>query len=196
MSQRQATIKRKTKETAIEILLNLDGSGKTEIETGVPFLDHMLDLFTKHGLFDLTIAAKGDLEIDEHHTVEDVGICLGQAFRMALGDKMGIERYGDAITPMDESLVMVAVDISGRPHLVYDMQLPLRTTGQFDTSLIVEFLHAFVNHAAITLHFKMLSGRNSHHILEGAFKGMAMAMRDACSINPRVAGIPSTKGEL
>lgn len=196
MGPREATIKRKTDETKIEISLNIEGTGKTSINTGIPFLNHMLNLFARHGLFDLTIVAKGDLEVDEHHTVEDVGISLGQAFRQALGDKTGIHRYGDSIMPMDESLVMVAVDISGRPHLIYDMQLPARKTGQFDTSLIVEFLHAFVNHAAITLHLKMLSGRNTHHIIEGAFKGIAVALREACATDPRVIGVPSTKGEL
>ncbi|MCL5291309.1 MAG: imidazoleglycerol-phosphate dehydratase HisB [Actinobacteria bacterium] len=196
MGPREATIKRKTDETKIEISLNIEGTGKTGINTGIPFLNHMLNLFARHGLFDLTIVAKGDLEVDEHHTVEDVGISLGQAFRQALGDKTGIHRYGDSIMPMDESLVMVAVDISGRPHLIYDMQLPARKTGQFDTSLIVEFLHAFVNHAAITLHLKMLSGRNTHHIIEGAFKGIAVALREACATDPRVIGVPSTKGEL
>lgn len=193
---REATIKRKTQETAIEIFLNVEGTGKASVSTGIPFLNHMLNLFAKHGLFDLTIKAEGDLEVDEHHTVEDVGICLGQAFRQAFGDKVGIRRYGDSITPMDEALVMVAVDVSGRPHLVYDVQLPTRKTGQFDVGLIVEFLHAFVNHAAITLHLKMLSGRNTHHILEAAFKGMALALREACSIDPRAVGVPSTKGEL
>lgn len=193
---RESTIKRKTQETAIEISLNVEGTGKASVSTGIPFLNHMLSLFAKHGLFDLTIRAEGDLEVDEHHTVEDVGICLGQAFRQAFGDKVGIRRYGDSITPMDEALVMVAVDVSGRPHLVYDVQLPARRTGQFDVGLIVEFLHAFVNHAAITLHLKMLSGRSTHHILEAAFKGMALALREACSLDPRVTGIPSTKGEL
>ncbi|MHB0977267.1 MAG: imidazoleglycerol-phosphate dehydratase HisB [Candidatus Aquicultorales bacterium] len=196
MTQRQSTIKRKTEETAIEIDLKLDGTGKSKIKTGIPFLDHMLTLFTRHGLFDLEVQARGDLEVDDHHTVEDVGICLGQAFRKAWGEKVGIERYGSSALPMDEALVLVAIDISGRPHLVYDVQLPARKTGQFDTSLVVEFLHAFVNHSAVTLHIKMLSGRNTHHILEALFKGMARAFKEASAINPKVAGVPSTKGEL
>lgn len=193
---RESTIKRKTEETKIEINLNIDGTGKSRVDTGIPFLNHMLNLFARHGLFDLVIEAEGDLEVDEHHTVEDVGISLGQAFRQALGDKTGIQRYGDSVMPMDEALVVVAVDISGRPHLVYDIQLPMRKTGQFDTTLIVEFLHAFVNHAAVTLHLRMLSGGNTHHIVEAAFKGMALAMRDACEKNPRVSGVPSTKGTI
>jgi imidazoleglycerol-phosphate dehydratase len=194
--ERIATIKRRTEETNVEIVLNLDGCGEYEIQTGIPFLNHMLSLLAKHGLFDLKIRARGDLEVDAHHTVEDVGICLGQAFRKALGEKRGIRRFGQSIVPMDEALALVSVDISGRPHLVYDVEMPAKTIGSFDSALTVDFLHAFVNHAAMTLHIRMLSGRNAHHIIEAIFKALAKALEMAAEVNPRVVGVPSTKGEI
>lgn len=196
MAERSAVINRKTKETAIEVSLNLDGKGKTDIETGVPFLDHMLDLLGKHGLYDLKVKAKGDLEVDAHHTVEDVGISLGQAFKKSLGDKKGIRRFGFSIVPMDESLAMAATDISGRGHLVYEADIAPEVLGTFDTSLIIEFFHAFVNHAAITLHVKLMAGRNTHHKIEAIFKALAKALDAATSFDPRVEEVPSTKGEL
>ena len=196
MAERKAIIKRDTKETAIEIFFAPDGAGKTEIDTGVPFFDHMLDLLGRHGLFDLKIKAKGDLEVDAHHTVEDVGICLGQAFRQSLGDMRGIARFGSAIVPMDESLVLVAIDISGRGHLVYDADVPSEMLGTFDTSLVIEFLHAFINHAAITTHIRLITGRNTHHKIEAVFKALARALDQATAIDPRVAEVPSTKGRL
>ncbi|HAW60613.1 MAG TPA: imidazoleglycerol-phosphate dehydratase HisB [Actinobacteria bacterium] len=197
MTKRESAIKRKTEETEIEVYLNLDGRGETKIDTGVPFFDHMLDLLSKHGLFDLTVKAKGDLEVDAHHTVEDVGICLGQAFRQSLGDKKGIARFGFSIVPMDEALALVSLDISGRPHLIYDVELPIELIGSFDTSLAHEFLHALVNHSAVTLHIKLLSGRNAHHIIEAIFKALAKAMSMAVSLEPRRAGeVPSTKGKI
>lgn len=196
MPDRIGVIIRETKETAIEISMNVDGQGATDIETGLPFLDHMLDLLARHGLFDLTIKAKGDLEVDAHHTVEDIGICLGQAFRKSLGEKKGIKRFGSGIVPMDESLAMVAVDISGRGHLIYDAEIPPEVLGTFDTSLIIEFLHAFVNHAAITLHVRLMTGRNTHHKIEAIFKALAKALDIASSIDPRIEGVPSTKGKI
>lgn len=194
--RRTSSVKRKTKETNIEVSLNIDGKGKAEVETGVPFLNHMLDLLAKHGMFDLTLQAKGDLEVDAHHTVEDVGICLGQAFRQALGEKVGITRFGFSIMPMDEALSIVALDVSGRSHLVYDVKLPYEEVGGFDTTLVVEFLHAFVNHTAITLHIKLMSGDNVHHMIESIFKGLAKALDAAVAVDPRIEGVPSTKGRL
>lgn len=196
MNGRTSSTKRETKETVIEASLNLDGRGKYEVETPVPFLNHMLELLAKHSLFDLVVRARGDLEVDAHHTVEDIGISLGQVFRKSLGDKSGIQRFGFSIVPMDEALAMVSVDISGRPHLVYDVDLPIEVVGTFDTTLTADFIHAFVNHAAITLHIKMLSGRNAHHMIEAMFKGIARALDMATRINPRVGGVPSTKGEI
>ncbi len=196
MVDRTAVIKRDTKETVIEISLNLDGKGIADIGTGVPFFDHMLELLAKHGLFDLEIKAKGDLEVDAHHTVEDVGICLGQAFRQSLGEKKGISRFGSATVPMDESLVLVAIDVSGRGHLVYDVDVPAEMLGTFDTSLVIEFLHAFVNHAAITTHVRLITGRNTHHKVEAVFKALARALDQATAIDPRVVEIPSTKGKI
>ena len=197
MGDRTAKISRKTKETEIELELNLDGQGNVEVETGIPFFDHMLSMVGKHGLIDLSIKAKGDLEVDGHHTVEDVGICLGQALNQALGDKKGIRRYGSCLMPMDESLALVAIDISGRPYLVYDVDLPVEIIGSYDTALTVEFLQAFVNTSAMTIHVKVLAGRNAHHIVEAIFKGLARALGEAVEINPRIAGIvPSTKGML
>ena len=176
--------------------LELDGAGKAEVATGIPFLDHMLELFAKHGLFDLKLLAEGDLEIDGHHTVEDIGICLGQAIDRALADKAGLRRYGSAILPMDEALVLVALDISGRSHLVYEIELPVEIIGSYDTSLTVEFLQALANNAALTLHVKMLRGGNAHHVIEAVFKGLGRALDQATGIDPRVAGVPSTKGKL
>lgn len=196
MEERRAVIKRDTKETSIEVVLNLDGRGKTDIETGVPFLNHMLDLLGRHSLYDLKVKAEGDLEVDAHHTVEDIGICIGQAFRKALGDKKGIRRYGSSIIPMDEARALVAVDVSGRGHLVYDVDIPPEVLGTFDTGLVIEFFHAFVNHAAITLHIRLIVGRNAHHKIEAIFKALAKALDEATSIDPRVEEVPSTKGEL
>ncbi len=193
---RTAKIARKTKETQIGLELDLDGTGKAEIETGIPFFDHMLELFTRHGLYDLSVLAKGDLEIDAHHTVEDIGIALGTAFSEALGDKTGINRYGDCLMPMDEVLVAAAVDISGRPGLVYDVELPIEMIGAYDTSLTVEFLQAFVNNAQLTLHVKLMAGGNAHHSVEAVFKGAARALGAAVALNQRVVGGPSTKGRL
>jgi imidazoleglycerol-phosphate dehydratase len=191
---REKRIKRQTKETRIDLSLNIDGTGQVSIETGLPFLNHMLELLGKHASFDLTIEAKGDLEVDAHHTVEDVGIALGQSLRQALGDRRGIRRFGYGLIPMDEALAMVSVDISGRPYLSYDVQLPAEKLGTFDTDLFVDFLHAFVNHAAITLHIKSLSGRNAHHIIEAVFKGLAKSLQMA--MEEKGGGVPSTKGKL
>jgi len=193
---RVGSVKRETKETRIELSLNIDGTGDSDISTGIPFFDHMLELFARHGLFDLTVKAVGDLQVDAHHTVEDVGISLGSAMDEALGDKKGINRYGDCQMPMDEVLVAVAVDISGRPHLVYEADLPVEMIGQYDTSLTEEFLRAFVNKAGLTLHIRLVGGGNAHHVVEAVFKGLARALRAACQIDPRVSGVPSTKGTL
>ncbi len=193
---RSSTIKRKTKETDIQIELKIDGQGKSDVSTDIPFLDHMLDLMTKHGLFDLKIQAKGDLEVDAHHTVEDVGICLGQAFRIGLKDKKGIKRFGYSLIPMDEALAMISVDISGRPHLFFEADIPAERIGNFDTSLVIEFFHALVNHFAITLHIKLLAGRNAHHCIEAIFKGLAKAIDMATQVDSRVEDVPSTKGQI
>ena len=194
---RTAEINRKTNETDIKLSLNLDGTGKSEINTGCGFLDHMLTLFARHGGFDLTVSCKGDTYVDYHHTVEDIGIALGDAFKSALGDMRGITRYGSFILPMDESLIMTAVDISGRSHLSYDLQIPAQKVGDFDTELTEEFYLGFVRHAAVTLHIKELSGTNSHHIIEGAFKSVARSLAAAVKIDEnRKDEIPSTKGVL
>lgn len=194
---RNAEIIRKTSETDIVLSLNLDGSGEADIHTGVGFLDHMLTLFAVHGGFDLKVACKGDIQVDDHHSAEDIGICLGQAFAKALGDGKGITRYGSMILPMDEALILCALDISGRDCLVYRLQIPTEKVGAFDTELIEEFFSAFVRHAKICLHFQQMEGRNSHHIIEGAFKAFAHAMSCAVQIDPRKADkIPSTKGML
>ena len=193
---RMATIARQTKETTITVSLDLDGSGRCAVETGVPFFDHMLDAFGRHGLFDLTVAAKGDLEIDAHHTVEDVGIVFGQAIAEALGDKAGITRFGSCSMPMDEALVLAAVDISGRGALYYDVALPIEIIGTFDTTLAKEFLVALATNAGVTLHVRSLAGENAHHIIEAAFKAVARALKDAVALDPRVSGVPSTKGSL
>ena len=194
---RTAEINRKTNETDIKLKLNLDGTGKSEINTGCGFLDHMLTLFARHGGFDLTVSCKGDTYVDYHHTVEDIGIALGDAFKSALGDMRGITRYGSFILPMDESLIMTAVDISGRSHLSYDLTIPAQKVGDFDTELAEEFYLGFVRHAAVTLHIKELSGTNSHHIIEGAFKSVARSLAAAVKIDEsRRDEIPSTKGVL
>ena len=194
---RSAEIKRTTKETDISLKLELDGSGKSVIDSGVGFMDHMLTLFAKHGRFDLELSCRGDVEVDDHHSVEDIGICLGEAMLKALGDKKGIRRYGDCILPMDEALILSAVDISGRPLLSYDAKIRAKKVGTFDTELAEEFWAAFARAAKLTLHIRQISGRNSHHIIEGQFKSVARSMRQAVSLDPELAGeIPSTKGML
>jgi len=193
---RSATITRTTGETDITVALDLDGSGATSVVTGVPFFDHMLDAFGRHATFDLDVKASGDTEIDAHHTVEDVGIVLGQAIAQALGDKAGVTRFGSAVVPMDEALVLSAVDISGRGQLHYDVELPIEIIGTFDTSLAKEFLIALATNAGITLHVRSFAGENSHHIVEAAFKAVARAVREAVAIDARVGGVPSTKGSL
>ncbi len=194
--ERTAVVKRKTSETEIEMDLNLDGEGKYDISTNVPFLDHMLSQLAKHGLFDLKIKAKGDVEIDFHHTVEDAGIVLGEAFKKALKDKKGIRRFGSAYTPLDEALALVVVDIAGRPYFVYDVDLPKEKVGEFDVELVEEFFQAFANNCGVTLHIRMISGNNLHHIVEAIFKAFAKAMDQGTSIDNRIKDIPSTKGTL
>ena len=194
---RTADIKRDTNETKITLQLNLDGTGKTDIASGCGFLDHMLELFARHGRFDLTVHCTGDIHVDYHPTVEDIGICLGKAFAKALGDKKGIRRYADTILPMDESLILSAVDISGRGGCYYDMDLPTERVGDFDTELDQEFWIAFAQNAGLTLHLRKITGRNTHHILEGGFKSVARSLRTAVSIDKDCADeIPSTKGTL
>ena len=194
---RTSEIKRTTAETDIALTLNLDGSGKADIDSGVPFLDHMLTLLCSHGRFDLTLRCSGDTAVDDHHSAEDIGICLGEAFRQALGDKRGITRYGSITLPMGEALILCALDISGRAHLSYGLTLPTEKIGTFDTELGEEFFIALTRSAGITLHLTQLAGKNSHHILEGAFKAFARAMRQAVRIDPETAGeIPSSKGVL
>ena len=194
---RQATIARKTAETDIDLTLVLDGQGTSAVDTGVGFLDHMLTLFAKHGRFDLSVTCRGDTNVDDHHSVEDVGIALGEAFSAALGDKRGIRRYGDTILPMDEALILTAVDLSGRAYLGYALSVPTEKIGTFDTELVEEFFAAFVRSAACSLHVRQLAGTNAHHIVEGAFKSFARTMRTAVSLDPDAADeIPSTKGVL
>ena len=193
---RKARIERKTRETAIEIELNLDGRGENAIATGVPFFDHMLVQIARHGFFDLQLTAKGDLEIDAHHTVEDTGICLGEAFKKALGDKAGIRRYGRGTMPMHESLASVIIDFSGRPHLVFNVDLPKARVGEFDTELVEEFFTAFANHAGANLHVNLAYGDNLHHIIEAVFKAFARALDEACGMDPRIEGVLSSKGKL
>lgn len=193
---RASSISRKTNETDIKLSFNVDGTGSTSIETDVPFLNHMLDLFTKHGQFDLNVDARGDVEIDDHHTVEDIGICLGQALREALGDKKGIKRYASVFVPMDESLAQVVIDISNRPHLEYRASYPSNQVGSFSTELVHEFLWKFALEARITLHVIMVYGTNTHHMVEAIFKALGRALDEATSIDPRVQGVPSTKGVL
>ena len=197
MKKREAKIRRNTKETQIALELNLDGSGKYDIETGIPFFNHMLELFARHGIFDLKIRAAGDIEIDYHHTVEDVGIVLGQAFKQAVGDKAGMNRYGFFILPMDETLVQVAVDLCNRPILVYDMRDHDSRVRDFNVSLCREFFQAFANEAGANLHIKLVYGDEPHHMAEAAFKCFAKAMNMAVAINPRLEGqIPTTKGAI
>ena len=194
---RTSTINRRTAETDIALTLNLDGTGASEIDSGCGFLDHMLTLFARHGRFDLTLTCKGDTQVDDHHTVEDIGIVLGQAFAEALGDKKGVYRYGSMILPMDESLILSAVDLSGRSYLRFDLSIPTEKVGSFDTELVKEFWLAFTRQAECTLHFQQMAGENSHHIIEGAFKSVARSLRDAVAIDPAFADeIPSTKGVL
>jgi imidazoleglycerol-phosphate dehydratase len=197
MNQRTAEVERNTLETQINIKINLDGSGKASFLTGVPFLEHMLDQVARHGLIDIEIDAKGDLEIDDHHTVEDIGITLGQAFAAAIGDKKGIYRYGHAYVPLDEALSRVVIDFSGRPGLFYEVKFPKAMIGSFDVDLFREFFQGFVNHAGVTLHIDNLKGANAHHIAETIFKAMGRAIRMAIAADPRMAGmVPSTKGSL
>ena len=194
---RKSEIKRKTAETKIELSLNLDGQGISNIDTGCGFLDHMLTLFASHGGFDLEVKCKGDVNVDYHHSVEDVGICLGQAFKEAVGDCKGIKRYGNMILPMDEALVLCALDVSGRAYLAYGLQIPSEKIGDFDSELVEEFFLGFTRNAGVTLHLKQLDGRNSHHIAEGAFKAFARALGEAVSIDEKRADkVPSTKGVL
>ena len=194
---RTAEVMRKTAETEIVLKLDLDGSGKSDISSGVGFLDHMLTLFAKHGRFDLSLTCSGDTWVDDHHSVEDVGIALGMAFAKALGEKRGIVRYGSCILPMDEALILTAVDLSGRAYLGFDLRIPTPCVGTFDTELVEEFFYAFVRNAACSLHLKKLAGRNSHHIIEGAFKSAARSLRTAVAIEEQFRDeIPSTKGVL
>ena len=194
---RTAEVLRKTAETDISLTLNLDGKGQSTVSTGCGFLDHMLTLFARHGRFDLTLSCKGDTWVDDHHTVEDVGIALGQAFKSALGEKRGINRYGDCILPMDEALILTAVDLSGRGCLGYDLQIPTQKVGTFDTELVEEFWLGFIRNAECTLHIRKMAGTNAHHIIEGTFKSAARSLRQAVSIDPAFADdIPSTKGVL
>ncbi|HLA86178.1 MAG TPA: imidazoleglycerol-phosphate dehydratase HisB [Thermoguttaceae bacterium] len=193
---RQAKIERRTAETQIELLLNLDGTGLANVATGVGFFDHMLALLARHASFDLEVKAAGDLAVDQHHTVEDVGICLGRALAEALGDKSGIRRYGQATVPMDETLVSTAIDLGGRPCFVFNAELPTPTIGQFDSQLVAEFWQAVAGNALCNLHINLHYGRNSHHIAEAIFKATARALRMAVEIDPRATGVPSTKGTL
>lgn len=196
-TKRVAELTRTTKETDIALFLNIDGAGVSSIDTGVSFFDHMLEAFGRHGLFDLTIKAKGDLEVDAHHTVEDVGIVLGQAFAQAMGEKRGIARFGSQMLPMDETLVLAALDISGRGQLHWDVEVPLCLLGSFDSSLAKEFFIAFATNAGVTLHVRMLTGENAHHIVEACFKAVGRAMRAALELDARVGSeLPSTKGLL
>ena len=194
--ERTAAVTRTTKETDIAVTLNLDGSGKAEISTGIGFFDHMLNGFARHGLFDLNCQVKGDLEVDCHHTIEDTGIVLGQAIREAVGDKKGIVRYGTCILPMDESLVLCSLDLSGRPYYVSDVEFPTERVGEMDTQMVKEFVYAVSYSAAMNLHFKMLSGGNSHHMIEGMFKAFAKALDMAAAHDPRITDVLSTKGSL
>ena len=197
MAERKATVERNTLETEITVTVNLDGSGATAFDTGIPFLEHMLDQVARHGMVDIEVRAKGDLEIDDHHTVEDIGITLGQAFAQAVGDKKGIARYGHAYVPLDEALSRVVIDFSGRPWLVYEVPFTRASVGGFDVDLFLEFFQGFVNHAAVTLHVDNLRGDNSHHQAETVFKAFGRALRMALTVDPRMTGVmPSTKGVL
>ena len=191
---RTASIERRTKETAIRVAVDLDGTGTTDVSTGVPFFDHMLDQLGRHGRLDLTVKAEGDTEIDAHHTVEDVGIALGQALAEAWGDRAGVERFGEALVPIDEALTQVAIDLSGRPYLVYEVETPVELVGTFETTLVKHFFESVIANARITLHVRNLAGDNSHHIFESVFKAVAVALRRAVAVTG--AGVPSTKGTL
>lgn len=193
---RTASIERNTNETQIKLTLGIDGEGKAEIKTPVPFMNHMLDLWTKHGVFDLKLEASGDVDIDDHHTTEDIGICLGVAFKDALGDKKGIKRYGNAFVPMDETLAQVVVDLSNRPHLEFRAELPTPKVGTFDTELVHEFLWKFALESRMNLHVIVHYGTNTHHIIEAIFKALARALDEATTVDPRIKGVPSTKGML
>jgi imidazoleglycerol-phosphate dehydratase len=195
-ARRSAEIVRKTRETDIRLTLDLDGQGRAEVQTGIGFLDHMLELFARHSLVDLTVACTGDLHVDGHHTTEDVGLCLGQAIDRALGDRAGIRRYGHAILPMDETLVTVAVDLGGRPYWVWDVTMPTARVGDFDSELVADFWQAVANQGRMNLHVLLHHGRNTHHVSEAIFKGAARALRAAFEADPRSPGIPSTKGTL
>lgn len=196
MENRITTVNRNTKETDIHIELNLDGSGKSQIETGIGFLNHMLDSFTRHGFFDMKLNVKGDLYVDGHHTVEDTGIVLGQAIKSALGDKNGIKRYGSFLLPMDDALVLCAIDLSGRPYVAYDINLTMDRIGYMDSELVKEFFYAVAYSAGMNLHVKQISGNNNHHIVEAAFKAFAKALDDATSYDSRIQGVLSTKGSI
>lgn len=196
MSARQAQVSRDTKETQIRASINLDGTGQAQFDTPLPFLNHMLDQIARHGIMDLDIHARGDVDIDAHHTVEDIGITLGQAFAKAIGDKQGIRRYGHAYVPLDEALSRVVIDLSGRPGLEYHVDYPRARIGDFDVDLVHEFFQGFVNHAGASLHIDCLRGRNAHHVAETVFKAFGRALRVACEKDPRVIGTPSTKGAL
>jgi imidazoleglycerol-phosphate dehydratase len=193
---RSADVQRKTRETSVAVALRLDGSGRGEINTGVPFLDHMLDSFARHGFFDLRVAATGDLHVDDHHTVEDVGIVLGRAFRQALGDRSGIRRFGNATVPLDEALCTAVVDISGRAYLAYNIEIREERVGNFQTILVHDFMKALTDETGMNLHLNLHAGRNPHHIVEAAFKALARAMDSATAIEPRLSGVLSTKGTL
>jgi imidazoleglycerol-phosphate dehydratase len=193
---RKIELTRNTNETKIKLQLDVDGTGQAQINTSVPFLDHMLNLFARHGLFDLQVEATGDIDIDFHHTVEDIGIVLGSAFSQALGDKKGIRRYGQASVPMDETLAAVALDISGRPYLAYNVNIPVPKIGEFDTELAREFFQAFTNNCALNLHINVMYGDNAHHIIEACFKAFARAMDSATQLDDRISGVMSTKGVL
>lgn len=194
--ERIATITRTTKETDISLTLNLDGSGQAQIDTGIGFFDHMLDGFARHGLFDLQVAVKGDLQVDTHHTIEDTGIVLGDAIRQAVGDKAGIVRYGSRILPMDEALILCALDLCNRPYLVYDLRLDREKVGDLETEMVREFFYAVSYGAAMNLHIKQMEGSNNHHIIEGAFKAFAKALDEATRRDGRISGVLSTKGSL
>ena len=196
MKTRSATIERATKETSIRLTLNLDGSGQHEIDSPVPFFNHMLSAVARHGFFDLSVKASGDIEIDAHHTVEDIGIVLGEAFKKALGDKVGVRRFGRATMPMHEALASVVIDFSGRPFLVFNVDLPKAKVGEFDTELVEEFFVAFCNHSGANIHVNLAYGDNLHHIIEGIFKAFGRALDEATGIDPRIEGVLSTKGTL
>lgn len=194
--ERSSSVERKTNETNIKLALSIDGEGQSNIETGVPFLTHMLDLFTKHGQFNLTVDAVGDTEVDDHHTTEDIGICLGRALREAIGDKRGIKRYGNSFIPMDEALAQVVIDLSNRPHLEMKAEFLAQKVGTFDTELVHEFLWKFALEARMNIHVIVHHGRNTHHMIEAVFKALGRALDEATTIDPRIKGVPSTKGML